>query len=98
LTPGSDSYDPLGAEVVGVNEVSWLLEEQPDGVRFTTTDERAVFIEVTVPDDYAPEINALLDFATPIDRHIPLSPLYETRGIPADPATAARSGGAAPPG
>ncbi|MDT0341175.1 DUF3515 domain-containing protein [Streptomyces litchfieldiae] len=75
VTPGSETYDPLGAEFVGVNEVTWLLEEQSDGVRFTTQ-ERAVFVEMTVPDDYAPEVNPLLDVAAPIDRAIPPDDLH----------------------
>ncbi|UCM91953.1 DUF3515 domain-containing protein [Streptomyces marincola] len=75
VTPDSESYDPLGAEFVGVNEVTWLLEEESDGARFTTA-ERQVFVEVTVPDAYAPEVNPLLDLAAAIDRHIPLDPLY----------------------
>ena len=74
LTPGSESYDPA-ADTVTVNEVSWLLEEQPDGIRFTTT-ERAVFVEVTVPGDYAPEVNPLLDLAAPVAAHIPLDELH----------------------
>ncbi|RKN06631.1 DUF3515 domain-containing protein [Streptomyces radicis] len=75
LTPGSDAYDPVSAEIVGVNEVSWLLERQDGGVRFTTT-ERTVFVEMTVPDAYAPEVNPLLDVAAAIDAHIPPDPLY----------------------
>ncbi|UED86851.1 DUF3515 domain-containing protein [Streptomyces profundus] len=77
LTPGSETYDPIGAEVVGVDAVSWLLEERGDGIRFTTT-EREVLVEMTVPDAYAPEVNPLLDVAAPIDRHIPLDELYRT--------------------
>ncbi|WP_077058621.1 DUF3515 domain-containing protein [Streptomyces sp. MP131-18] len=75
LTPGSETYDPVGAEFVGVNEVSWLLEEESGGARFTTV-EREVFVEMTVPDSYAPEVNPLLDVATAIDGHIPLEALY----------------------
>ena len=75
LTPGSETYDPAG-DAVMVNEVSWLLEERPDGYRFTTV-ERAVRVEVTVPGDYAPEVDALVDLAETIDTHIPLDPLWE---------------------
>ncbi|SOD64568.1 Protein of unknown function [Streptomyces zhaozhouensis] len=75
LTPGSAEYDAAHADVVGVNEVSWLLEEESGAKRFTTT-EREVLVEMTVPDSYAPEVNPLLDVAAPIDRHIPLSELY----------------------
>ncbi|WP_326596348.1 DUF3515 domain-containing protein [Streptomyces sp. NBC_01803] len=74
MTPGSETYDPL-AEVVDVNGVSWLLEEEPDGKRFTTTG-RLVFVEMTVPDAYAPEVNPLIDVAAPVDGHIPLDELY----------------------
>ncbi|TDC20134.1 DUF3515 domain-containing protein [Streptomyces sp. 8K308] len=70
LTPGTESYDPIGADVLGVNDVFWLPEERSDGVRFTTV-ERAFFVEMTVPDDYAPEVNPLLDVAAPIIDHIP---------------------------
>jgi uncharacterized protein DUF3515 len=74
LTPGSDSYDPT-ADAVDVNGVPWLMEEETDGIRFTTT-ERTMFVEVTVPDDYAPEVNPLADLAGAVDEHIPLDPLY----------------------
>ncbi|RMI36567.1 DUF3515 domain-containing protein [Streptomyces triticirhizae] len=75
LDAESGEYDPTHADIVGVNEVSWLLEEVSGGKRFTTT-ERTVWVEMTVPDDYAPEVNPLLDVAAPIDRHIPLDELY----------------------
>lgn len=78
LTPGAPSYDPL-ADAVEVNGVSWLLEETGDGVRFTTT-QRTVFVEVTVPGAYAPEINALVDLATAVDGGIPQDPLYAEEG------------------
>jgi len=69
-----DSYDPT-ADAVDVNGVAWLLEEESDGIRFTTT-ERTMFVEVTVPDDYAPEVNPLTDLAAAVDEHIPADPLY----------------------
>jgi hypothetical protein len=73
LRADSDVYNPL-ADAVKVNGVSWLLEEEPDGMRFTTT-HREVHVEVTVPDDYAPEVNPLTDLAAPVDRHVPLDAL-----------------------
>ncbi|MGK5532689.1 DUF3515 domain-containing protein [Streptomyces sp. URMC 129] len=73
ITPDSETYDPF-AEAVVVNGVSWLLEEEPGGKRFTTT-ERTVFVEVTVPDDYAPEVNPLVDLAAAVEEHIPADPL-----------------------
>ncbi|GAA3853079.1 DUF3515 domain-containing protein [Streptomyces sedi] len=83
LTPGTPEYEAAHADVVGVNEVSWLLEEESGAKRFTTT-EREVLVEMTVPDSYAPEVNPLLDVAAPIDRHIPLSELYR-QDDPDDP-------------
>lgn len=61
LTPGSEHYNPT-SEAAEVNGVSWLLEEREDGYRFTTTDGVA-YVEVTVPDAYAPEIGVLTDLA-----------------------------------
>ncbi|MCM2578753.1 DUF3515 domain-containing protein [Streptomyces sp. MTZ3.1] len=69
LTPGNEDYNPT-AEAVDVNGVSWLLEKQGDGYRFTTTGRRA-FVEVTVPDDYAPEVNALTDLAKSVRKTVP---------------------------
>lgn len=69
LTPGSEHYNP-GTEGVTVNGVDWLYEELDGGVRFTTTQRRA-FVEVTVPDAYAPEVNALTDLAEAVDTSVP---------------------------
>lgn len=69
LTPGSEHYNPT-AEAVEVNGVTWLLEQRSDGYRFTTTG-RVVFVEVTVPDAYHPEVNALTDLAAPVRREVP---------------------------
>lgn len=69
LSPGSEHYNPT-AEAAEVDGVSWLLEELDDGYRFTTTD-RAANVELTVPDDYAPEIDALPDLAEPVRASVP---------------------------
>jgi hypothetical protein len=69
LTPGSEHYNPT-AEGVEVNGVTWLLEKQEDGYRFTTTGRKA-FVEVTVPGEYAPEVNALTDLATAVKKTVP---------------------------
>lgn len=79
LTPGSAEYDPTDADVAELNGVAWLMEEEPDGFRFTTA-QRTVYVEVTVPDAYAPDRNPLIDLAEPIARHIPLDPLYADDG------------------
>ncbi|WP_345749636.1 DUF3515 domain-containing protein [Streptomyces sp. ODS28] len=69
LTPGSEHYNPT-AEAMEVNGVSWLLEKQDDGWRFTTTD-RAANVEVTVPGDYKPEAGVLTEFAAPVKKAVP---------------------------
>lgn len=69
LSPGSEHYNPT-AEAAEVNGVSWLLERRDGGYRFTTTD-RAANVELSVPDDYAPEINALPDLAKAIRASVP---------------------------
>lgn len=76
LTPGSESYDPT-ADAVEVNGVSWVMEEQSDGIRFTTN-ELALYVEVTVPDDYAPEVNPLVDLAKAIRTHVPADALHSS--------------------
>ncbi|MCC4322147.1 MULTISPECIES: DUF3515 domain-containing protein [Streptomyces] len=55
---------------VEVNGVAWLPEKQKDGYRFTTVLRRA-YVEVTVPGKYAPEINALVDFAQGVKKTVP---------------------------
>jgi hypothetical protein len=72
LTPGSEHYNPT-AEAAEVNGVSWLLEQRHGGYRFTTTG-RAANVELTVPDDYSPEIDALPDLAKAIRTSIPERP------------------------
>lgn len=69
LTPGTEEYNPT-SEAAEVNGVSWLIEEQDEGYRFTTTD-RAAYVEVTVPEAYAPEIGALTDLAKPVRAEVP---------------------------
>lgn len=69
LEPGSEEYNPT-SEAVEVNGVSWLLEEREGGHRFTTTD-RVAYVELTVPDAYAPEVNALPDLAKAVRQELP---------------------------
>lgn len=69
LSPDSEHYNPT-AEAAEVNGVSWLLEQRDGGYRFTTTD-RTAHVEVTVPDDYAPEVNALTDIAKAVRASVP---------------------------
>ncbi|WP_341483305.1 DUF3515 domain-containing protein [Streptomyces tubbatahanensis] len=69
LTPGNEEYNPT-TEAAEVNGVSWMMEKRDDGYRFTTT-ERAVYIELTVPDDYAPEVSPLADLSEAVKRSVP---------------------------
>ncbi|NJQ02328.1 DUF3515 domain-containing protein [Streptomyces sp. PLAI1-29] len=69
LVPDSEHYDPT-ADGIEVNGVLWLPERQPDGYRFTTT-LRETYVEVTVPSEYAPEVNPLTDLADAVGRTIP---------------------------
>ncbi|MFC9067475.1 DUF3515 domain-containing protein [Streptomyces harbinensis] len=75
LTPGEEGYDPL-ADAVDVNGVSWLLEDAPGGGKLFTTTHRTVHVEVSVPADYAPEVNPLVDLAEAIAGQVPLDELY----------------------
>ncbi|MEV6106574.1 DUF3515 family protein [Streptomyces sp. NPDC051940] len=54
LTPGTEHYNPT-ADAAQVDGVDWLLEDTDEGYRFTTVG-RAAFVEVAVPERYAPEI------------------------------------------
>ncbi|NGO67095.1 DUF3515 family protein [Streptomyces boncukensis] len=71
LTPGSEEYNPT-ADAAEVNGVSWLIEKRKGGYRFTTTD-RAAYVELTVPEAYAPETGALTDLAGPVRKTVPRS-------------------------
>ncbi|OEU91464.1 hypothetical protein AN216_25220 [Streptomyces oceani] len=69
LQPESEHYNPTSEGAV-VNGVHWLFEERADGYRFTSV-ERLSFVEVTVPDEYAPEVGALTDLATALRETVP---------------------------
>lgn len=58
------------SQCFAVNDVDWYAEQGQGGFLFTTIG-RPVFIEVTVPSDYAPEANALVDVAQTVDAHVP---------------------------
>ncbi|MFR9726887.1 DUF3515 domain-containing protein [Streptomyces sp. MS19] len=79
MTPGDPEYDPYTTDMMAVNEVAWLVDEEDGRVRFTTSESK-YFVEVVVPDDYAPEVNPLLDLADPILATVPPDELH------ADPA------------
>lgn len=67
--PSPAAYEPT-AELVEVDGVEWFPEELERGYRFTTFG-RSAFVEVTVPDDYRPEVNALVDLAAAVDAAVP---------------------------
>jgi hypothetical protein len=54
-----------------VNGVGWFSEDAEGGVLFTTVG-RAVFVEVGVPQAYAPEVDPLVDLAPAVSAHDPL--------------------------
>lgn len=53
------------SECFEVNHVGWFAEQGKGGMVFTTIG-RPVFVEVGVPDRYAPEANALVDLAAAV--------------------------------
>ncbi|MCK7627062.1 DUF3515 domain-containing protein [Streptomyces sp. RS10V-4] len=69
LRHGSEHYNP-NPDSAEVNGVQWLFEKQDDGYRFTTV-LRKVYVEVTVPGKYAPEVNVLPDLAPAVRSTIP---------------------------
>jgi hypothetical protein len=54
-----------------VNGVGWFAKEVANGVIFTTIG-RKIYLEVAVPDKYAPEANALTDLADAVQSHNPV--------------------------
>jgi len=60
------------AQLVEVDGVTWLPEPLSAGYLFTTYG-RTAYVEVSVPDDYAPEGRALVDLAAAVTRTVPES-------------------------
>lgn len=54
------------SSLITVNGIDWFAEELTSGWRFTSLN-TSVFIEVTVPNDYSPEANALVDLSTSLN-------------------------------
>ena len=59
------------SECLEVNGVGWFAEPADGGTLFTTIG-RAVFVEVGVPADYAPEVDVLVDLAAAVGEHNPV--------------------------
>jgi hypothetical protein len=67
--PRPDALTPT-SQLVSVNGVDWLPEELTEGYVFTTFG-RVANVEVTVPDDYAPEVGPLAELSTVIAQQVP---------------------------
>ncbi len=59
------------SQLITVDGVDWFPQELTAGYRFTTTG-RAANVEVSVPDDYAPEAEVLVDLAEAVGDTVPL--------------------------
>jgi len=59
------------SECFEVNRVGWFSEQADGGYLFTTIG-RSAFVELAVPTDYVPEVNALVDVAATVTAHDPL--------------------------
>lgn len=64
LTPASECLE--------VNGVGWFSESASGGAFFTTIG-RPAYVELTVPRDYAPEVNALVDVAAAVTASDPVT-------------------------
>lgn len=69
LRPGSKTYDPTADEAY-LDGVAWLIEKTGTGYRFTAA-QRAVYIEVDVPNAYAPETSPLVDLSPAVIKAVP---------------------------
>ena len=58
------------SQLVNVNGVDWFAEELTEGYVFTTYG-RQVFVEVTVPDDYEPEIGPVTELSPAVAEAVP---------------------------
>ena len=59
-----------GAPLFEVDGTSWLPEPLEAGYLFTSAG-RTVHVEVAVPDDYAPEVNAVVDLVAAVTATVP---------------------------
>lgn len=58
------------SQLVSVNGVDWFAEELTEGYVFSTYG-RQVYVEVTVPDDYAPEIGPVTELSSSVAEAVP---------------------------
>jgi hypothetical protein len=69
------------SSLISVDGVAWLPEELTHGYVFTTYG-RVAYVEVTVPDDYAPEGEVLTTFADAVKATDPKTPSPTPTGSP----------------
>ncbi|MCZ3387847.1 MAG: DUF3515 domain-containing protein [Actinomycetia bacterium] len=60
------------SQLTSVNRVDWFVEELTGGYLFTTYGRQA-YVEVTVPDDWAPEIGAVTELSAAVAESVPKS-------------------------
>jgi hypothetical protein len=58
------------SQLTTVNGVDWFAEELTGGYLFTTYGRQA-YVEVTVPDDYAPEIGPVTELSAAVSDSVP---------------------------
>ncbi len=58
------------SQLIGINGVDWFAEELTGGYLFTTYG-RKVYVEVTVPDDYAPEAGPVTEISAAVTAAVP---------------------------
>lgn len=61
------------SQLTSVNGVDWFVEELTGGYLFTTYGRQA-YVEVTVPNDYSPEIGAVTELSAAVAETVPKSP------------------------
>ena len=67
------------ADLITVDDIDWFPEELTAGYTFTSYD-RVANVEVTVPDDYAPEITAVTELSPLVSQNVPSQPTEASGG------------------
>jgi hypothetical protein len=61
----------MTSQLITANDVDWFPEELTEGYLFTTYG-RVTSVEVSVPDDYSPEMGAATELSTLVSETIPV--------------------------
>jgi hypothetical protein len=69
LVAGNPGYDPEADEAY-LNGLAWLIQQTSDGYTFTAV-QRAVYVEVDVPNAYTPQTDPLIDLGNALLKAIP---------------------------